>query len=213
LILVVAFIYGAIKLFRKGKPLYFQLFVVATGCRVMERLIVVTTIICGFTESDVSVAMLLGMFSYGLFAFSANYGVLDAIVDDRSDVRNKKARILAFIAPVIVGIMAVIIVMLYVKNYSLYTGVLIAIAVIPCLFGSYYNLKHLILPTDELGLLKATRSVNLIALIAYIVGIANNLVTALFPNSVLISQIHVVVFILPVLIVIYSVKGAEQWKI
>lgn len=208
-----AFAYGVFKLFRKGKPLYFQLYVLACGCRLIERLIVFATFICGLSDSNVSIGTFLGMFSVGLFAFSANYGTLDGIVDDRSDDRNKKARRLALIAPTILTVFSLWLSVTYAVNISVFTGAVIFVAVLPIIPSSYYCTKHLFLPSDDLGLLKATRPCNIIAVVMYGVGIVRNVLSSMLLSEVVLALVSVVTFGLHALLVIVSVKGAEKWKI
>ena len=212
-ILAATFIYGAISLLKPGKPLYFQLFVLASGCRMLERLIVVVLLICGFDNPNVSIGAFLGTFSMVLFVLAANYGTLDSLVDDRSDDKNKKARRLALIAPIILTSSFFVIVPNYIKNVSLFTAIILTIAFIPCIPASYFNLKHLLLPKDEMGLLEATKYCNVVALLAYVVGIANNFLASLFVRAESIMYVRLVVYTLPALLIVAAVKGAKQWKI
>lgn len=211
-ILSAGFFYGAIKLFRKGKPLYFQLYVMGCGARVVERMIVCTTVICGLTDMNVSVGNFLGMFSLGLFVLSANRGTLDGIVDNRSDPRNKKARLLALIVPAFNMIACFIVTAIYMANVSVFTGLVIFVGAQPAIIASYYCTKHLFL-MDELELLKATRPCNILAIAACGVGLINQLLSSLISSEIVLAYLRIIVYAIPALMVVYAVKGAEKWKI
>ena len=210
-ILAAAFAYGAVKLFRKGVPLYFQLYVMLCGCRMLERLISFAVLLCGLNSQYISAASFFGFFSAALFALSANRGTLDSIVDDKRNPANKKARLFALITPTVIAAMVVIIVAINLRNGSTFNGIALLIAASPCVPASYYNTKHLLLK-DELGLLKATKSINIIVLIVYFIGFINNYLAVLLADSVALYLIRVIVFSLPALAVLASVKGAKKWK-
>ena len=58
----------------------------------------------------------------------------------------------------------------------------------------------------------ATKICNILVICAYVVGIANNLLTSTLKSALAISLVHIAVFIIPALLVISAVKGAEKWK-
>ena len=207
-----AFVYGALHLFKKGQPLYFQLYVMGCGCRFVERLIVFTTFICGFETANVSVGTFFGMFTMGMFVVSANYGTLDGIVDDKHDARNKKARWIGMAVAAFNLAAVSVICYFYAVNVSLYTSVIILIAAAPAVVSSYFCTKHLFLPMDELGLLRATRPCNIIAVIVYAVGIVNNLIASFVGSEFALYCVRIAVYALPALLVIFAVKGAKKWK-
>ena len=164
------FIYGIVRLFKKGVPLYFQLMVCAAGCYALSDLHTLVGLLCGdesYGLTVVSVAI-LGCFC---FLVSANYGQLDRVVDDRGK-KNTKAALIAGIFPA--GIAAFMI------GYAVYisgsvTPLHIAIVLLiylPSLPASYFSLKHLLIPVDELGLLRATRGCNILTLTICLLEIA-----------------------------------------
>ena len=75
-----AFGYGAIRLFKKRKPMYLQLLVCASGCFALEQLSYIVNLWCGVT-AVVSIGM-FGIFGCNFFLLSANFGTLDKIVDE-----------------------------------------------------------------------------------------------------------------------------------
>lgn len=209
---VIGFTVGGICLLKKGKPLYLQLFVIATGCRMLERLIVVVSMLCGVSDGDISVATFVGTFAYALFAFSANYGVMDKVVDDKSNKANKKYRRLALLFPLFLIGPAAFIIVQYIKNYSVYSGILMLVATLPVYGAAYYNFKFAILPEDEMGILKIIRPLNWIAVVAYFVGIINNVINSMLPGTIYASLIHIAVYAFPMVFCLVAVWGDKQWK-
>ena len=202
-----AFGFGAAKLFKKKKPMYFQLIVCAAGCFAIEQLSVTVNIWCGVYDA-LSIGM-LGIFGCNFFLLSANYGTLDRIVDDGKG--SKKARILALIAPVI---MAVLIGSVFTVWWgSNKTGaVMWTVMLIPALFASYFNLKHLLLPMDPYEFLRATKPCNIAALVFCIVTAAYAIMLPLGSN-VISGTISIAASASMLLLAIFSVKGAKKWGI
>lgn len=147
-----AFLRGCFVFFRRGKPLYFQLLVCAAGCCGLAALSAVVNTLCGAVQEGFHIS-LLGLLGCCFFLLSANYGQMDGVVDDGS-ADNRKARWLALLAP---GVLAGALVLLLVRGtVPVYTAVF-CLSALP---AAYYNLKHLLLPVDELGFLRATRLCN-----------------------------------------------------
>ena len=209
LISAFAFTYGALKLFKKGKPLYFQLIVCAAGCFALEQLSILVMYYCGGFTQNVYIGM-FGLFGCNFFLLSANYGTLDKLVDDGSE-KNKKAKKNALVAPIITIILIVVVFLLWIK-FDVFCAIMILIIILPALPASYFNFKHLIMPIDELGLLKATRKCNAFALAFYLL---------IFVHATLLCydliNYYFITFLLMALIilglVITAVKGAKEWII
>ena len=51
IVVLFAFLFGAFKLWRKGKPLYFQLVIAAVGCYALYQLFVIVVTFCDFAET------------------------------------------------------------------------------------------------------------------------------------------------------------------
>lgn len=157
------FLYGAFCLFRSKKSLYFKLLVSSTGCLAFERL---SALVNYLTDGYYYVTLGgLGIFGALLFLLSANYGLLNHIVDD--GVGTAKYRLIACVAPVL-SILALV--RIFFCTFPLGPAVACAIIFIllPIIPASYFSLKHLILPVDAVGLLKATRRSDLCALLFYL---------------------------------------------
>ena len=104
-----ASIYGMYKLFQKKKPLYFQLLVCAAACFALEELYSTVGIWCNIYNSAINLGM-IGVFGCNFFLLSANYGQLDSIVDDGNSI-NRKAKTIAWLGPIILGLAIIAIVM------------------------------------------------------------------------------------------------------
>ena len=200
-----AFAFGAARFFKKKKPMYFQLLVCAAGCFALKELSYAVTEFCGGEELPVSVA-LLGVFGCFFFLLSANYGQLDGIVDD-GDKANKKARALAWIAPIVLGgALAFVLIML--PEVGMAIRVICGIAFLPLLPASYYNLKHLLLPIDPFGFLRATKMCNVAALCFYALNILQ-----IAADGDWVLYVSVLLALNVVWIVLASERGMKKWGI
>ena len=207
LVAAFAFGYGAVKLFKKKKPLYLQILVSAAGCFAIQQLSYVVNIWCDVTEA-VSIGM-FGIFGCNFFLLSANYGTLDKIVDDGKG--SAKARAISIIAPVIMAVLAVAAFLAW-KDKELFCAVMWLVMLIPALPASYFNLKHILLPMDPFEFLRATKPCNIAALVFYIVTAAYGICSASQNSTV--SGILSVAMSLSVLgLSLCAVKGAKKWGI
>jgi hypothetical protein len=207
LIAVFAFGFGAIRLFKKKKPLYFQLLVSAAGCFALQQLSYIVNIWCN-VSAVVSVGM-FGIFGCNFFLLSANFGSLDKIVDDGKD--SAKARAISVIAPVIMAVLAVLAFLRW-KDRDMFCAVMWLVMFLPALPASYFNLKHILLPIDPFEFLRATKPCNIAALVFYIVTAAYVICSASMESTV--RDILSVLMSLSVLgVSLCAVKGAEKWGI
>lgn len=203
-----AFINGARLFFKKKKPMYFQLLTCAAGCFMLKALSEVVTALCGGSELPVTVG-LLGLFGCLFFLLSANYGQLDGIVDDRAE-KSGRARALAFAAPLLLG--AALITLLVLSNVGTFSVIVYAIVLVPLLPASYFNLKHLLLPIDPFGFLRATRLCNVTALLFCLLCVAQFAANVFLPEpwgAVVTAVSAADMFLL----VLASEGGMKQWGI
>jgi len=154
------FVFGACAFFRKGKPLYFQLLVCASGCCALHRLWSVVSLLCGFSGT-LNVG-LFGLAGCLFFLLSANYGTLDRLVDEGKGI-NRRQRIAAWIAPFV--LVLAIIALFIAGRDRIGACVVLLLACLPALPSAYFSMKHLLLPDDEVGILCATRLCNVCILL------------------------------------------------
>lgn len=202
-----AFTFGVIRLFKKKKPLYFQLLVCAAGCFAIAQLSMLVNLWCNVTQA-VSVGM-LGILGCNFFLLSANYGTLDKIVDDGKG--SKSARTVALIAPIVMAAATVAAFFVW-KDKDTFCAVMWSLMMLPSLPASYYNLKHVLLPIDPFGFLIATKPCNIAALSFYVITAVYVIGTAVW--GALTDGILAVLMSLAVLgLTVAAEKGAKQWGI
>ena len=204
-----AFVFGAINLFSKKKPLYFQLLIYAVGCFALQLLSDCVLLWCGNALRAVSVGT-LGILGCNFFLLSANYGQLDSIVDDGGK-QNKPAKIAAIISPISLAVLGVLAFAIR-SSMDTFGAIVWAVVLLPALPASYYNTKHLIMPMDDFGFLRATRPCNIAALVFYLCSTLYAITLAL--DIAVLYDIFTVAMSLSVLaIALVGVKGAEKWGI
>ena len=207
LISAFAFGMGAGKLFKKGTPLYWQLYICAAGCFALRQLSETVNFLCGL-RGNISVGM-LGIFGCNFFLLSANYGTLDKVVDD-GGAENKPARLYALAAPVIMAALIALVFFTWRKNDPV-CGTLWFLMLLPMLPASYFNMKHLLLPLDAFELLRATRPCNLASLGFYLLSALYGLLCAL-GNTALAGVTSVMLSVLMLFLVSAAIRGAKKWK-
>ena len=207
LIAAAGFGFGAVRLFRKKKPLYFQLLVCAAGCFAIEQLSNVVNLWCGVTE-PFSIGM-FGIFGCNFFLLSANYGTLDKIVDDGQGTRS--ARWTAILAPAAMLLLTAAAFFAW-RTQDLFCAVMWALILLPALPASYFNLKHLLLPMDPFEFLRATIPCNASALVFYVVTAAY-VICLTWAGSVVSGILSVMMSLAVLGLSLCAVKGAKKWGI
>ena len=209
LISAFAVVYGACHLMKKGSPLYFQLLICAIACYSLQELFSLVNILCIGPDYSLNIGI-MGILGTNCFMLSANCDQMDSLVDDRSE-KNSRAKRLAFLAPAILLAGAVVFVLLL-WDKSPASGVLFVVLSVPGYIASYYNLKHLILPGDTLGLLNATRWCNISMLLYYFASLLYMIALGLGLNAVT-CLCGVLLSAVLFLLAVSARKGAERWVI
>ena len=208
IIAAAAFWLGAIELFAKRKPFYMKLLVCASGCFMLEQQLLLVNLWCGVHEVF-SIGM-LGILGCNYFLLSANYGTLDKIVDDGVK-KNRAVKLVSVIAPVMIALFCVNDFFVW-KDKDIICAVMWMLMLLPAIPASYFNLKHILLPRDACGFLRATRPCNISALILYVVMTA--FVACSASDSSRLVGIFSVLMSLAVLgITISAIMGAKKWGI
>ena len=203
-----AFWLGAIKLFGTKKPLYMKLLVCAAGCFMLEQQLLLINLWCGVKEMF-SIGM-LGILGCNCFLLSANYGTLDKVVDDGSK-KNKMAKLIAGIAPIAVAILCFNVFLVW-KDKDIICAVMWLLMLLPAVPASYFNLKHILLPVDDLGILKATQFCNISALALYIVMSAFAACSASY-NSRPVGILSCLMSLAVLGVTVSAIRGAKKWGI
>ena len=155
------FLYGGYRLLKEKQPLYASMITMGMGCLLFGRLYQCFFLSTGGSMTDHFQIGILGVPGAFSFFFSANYGQIDSLVDDRSK-GFRKYRAIALTGPLVI--------------FAIYFGILfspavlslkIAYAISTIIIGSacYFHLKHLIIPDVEGGIVRCLRPYNLLALI------------------------------------------------
>lgn len=206
---VAAFGYGAFRLFRKGTPKYFQLYVCAAGCYMLEEMwVIVNSLLGNGSQDGLVTARLVGFFGCLCFMLSANANEFDKVVDEGQD---KSAKLLALIAPFDLLALYGLYAFSPVNTESAVSTVIGLISISPALFAAYLSLKHLLLPEDAMGFLRVTKGIDILALIFFA---ANYIYPAAFlycPGTVM-SVFDLILAGMLFGIMILCRKGAVKWK-
>ncbi len=204
-----AFAHGAVKLFKKGKPLYCQIIMWAVGCYSLQCIENCVVYISG-DFSDRGIIGQIAMCGFCIALLSANYGTLDNIVDDRSQ-NNGKYRRLALIAPAVYGIASFAALSHIFPMYN-FAAVVYSISLPSMAAAAYFNLKHLLLPKDELGFLSCTRVCNIICLVFYACAILLVLIYGRVSDTVG-NLLNVILSVLVLALTLATEKGERSWPI
>lgn len=205
----IGFIYGMIKFFKPRKAVYAQMIALAVGCVAFGRLYQVVRLLTG---GDMTSGFQLGVFGVIgslLFLFSANFGAMDSLADDKSRSLIKY-RLISFVAPVA----ALVLYILFVGLTDLPRSVKIASALVTVFVmqASYFHLKHLIFPDVDLGIIKCLKPYNLLALIYTFLCMAEMVVIGL-GDEIGILIVGVLIGAILIGVIISAERGIKKWTI
>lgn len=204
LIILFAFAFAAVNLFRKGRPLYFQILTCAIGCCLLFNMAVITMSYCNVNETLFNTSF-FGLFACTLFLFCANRGALENLFEKPKT----KFLIISIIAGVIDFAIVFIVGWFYFNptNFVFYAFLVVQL---PGAFVVYFITKRLLSPKDELGMKKCLLPSDIFAL-AYCVFI--NLDIATWLKIGVLSGIGDLITALIILgLSISVVKGAKKWN-
>jgi len=208
LLSMVGFIYGVVVSIKKKQPLYFIMIVASVGTTAFSRLLEV--IYMWITEEYFSGFHIgiLGTIATFLFIFTANYGTMDTIGDGRSKSL-RKYRIIALAAPFTVASFYVPIAL---SEANLVTKISFGAIYIVMMASSYFNLKHLILPDVDYGIIKCIRGYNFLML-CYSLLFAMERIALIYNHGILLCVIASLIAVDSLLIVPVLKRGASKWTI
>ena len=203
----IGFIYGMIKFFKPKKAVYAQMITLAVGCVAFGRLYQVVRLVTGGDMFNGFQLGVFGVIGSLLFLFSANFGTMDSLADDRSK-KFIKYRIIAFAAPVV----ALILYILFIFFTDLPRSVKVASALVTVFVmqAGYFHLKHLIFPDVDFGVIKCLKPYNLLALIYTFLCLSEMIVIGL-GNEIGILIAGVLIGAVQIGVVISVEKGMKKW--
>ena len=185
-----------------------KLLVCAAGCFMLEQQLLLINLWCNVHEAF-SIGM-LGILGCNSFLLSANYGTLDKIVDDNKD-QHRFIKLISNIAPVVMILLCIRVFFAW-KDKDIICAVLWMLMLLPAIPASYLNLKHLLLPADDFGFLRATRNCNISALILYVV-MAVFAASSASGNSRYIGIQSLIMSLAVLGITLSAIEGAKRWTI
>jgi hypothetical protein len=156
------FIYGGLRFFRPRQALYAQMITLALGCCAFGRLFYIVRLLSsGYITGSVQLGF-FGVVGSFMFFFSSNFGTLDSLLDDGSK-GFRKYRLIPLIAPAVFAAMYVVLFLF--ADVSLMWKILGAVLTGFAALSTYFNLKHLIFPDVDFGVVKCLRPYNFLVLI------------------------------------------------
>ena len=149
----------------------------------------------------------LGIIGSLLFLFAANFGLMDAMGDDGSK-EFRKYRLAALAAPI--AVIALYLVFILLADTSVLEKSVSGAIAFFVLLASYFNLKHLIIPDIDFGVIRSMRRMNLFALIYEFLCIAE---TITLSRNLEIGTLIVCILtgLTMPLIIIFLDQGVRKW--
>lgn len=184
----------------------------AMGCYAMGSFYHLCQSITTGDLADGFTAAYLGRIGFFLFLFTANYGQMDGLLDDRTPSL-KKFRYIALIAPVTAAL-------LYLPCFfaeMLYsTKISLSFLWMAAIFSSYFNFKHAIISDLGFGFVKAIRPYNICALILTFLELILQVLWAYYVDDyilIVIMFVTVIFSAMSILTIVTLKRGVEAWKI
>ena len=203
------FIYGSINFFKPKKAVYPQMIALAVGCMAFGKLYQVVRLLTGgeiFGQFQLGVFGCIGSL---MFLFSANFGAMDRIADDKSKALGKY-RIIALAAPAAVA--ALYALFIFSTELPLMAQIVSAVTALIAMHASYFHLKHLIMPDVDYGVIKCLRPYNLSALVYTFLCLTEMIVIGKC-GAISILIVDVLMGIDLIGIVFLAERGIKKWTI
>lgn len=200
-----AFAIAAIKLWKKDKPLYFQILTCAIGCYALFELAVLVMTYCNINQTYFNTSF-FGLIACDLFLFCANRGDIEKIFEKPK----RKSFILSIVAGALFFIASVVIGIFYFKTstVSFYLFILIQI---PTSFVVYFNVRHLLSPSKDQSLKRRINILDIGSLVFCVLFLVD---FACWINvSTLTGIMDLVTSLVVLALSILTIKGAEKWNI
>ena len=203
----IGFIYGIIRFFKPRKALYAQMITLSVGCMAFGRLYQVVRLL---TDGDIFNEFqlgFLGIIGSLLFFFSANFGLMDSLADDGSK-RFLKYRIIPIIAPITSLLLYVFFILM--RDLPLLAKIMGAVLTFFVMETTYFNLKHLIFPDVDYGVINCLKTYNVLVLIYGFLCIVEIIVIS-GENEIAISVVGALMGLILLAIVPTLERGIKKW--
>ena len=200
------FIYGAVRYFKPLAPLYAIMTVFGVGCSMLGRVYQFIRLFTGGEITGVFQVGILGVIGAFSFLFSVNFGQIDSLVDDGTDVY-KKYRVMGLIGPVSVAALYLPVLL---SDASLAVRISYAVAAVFIALAAYYNVKHLLIEDVEFGVVMCLRPFNAIVFLYGILCMTEMIAFARGMDALLIVSDIMIAGIL-ILIIPVMEQGVKKW--
>ena len=205
------FIYGVKHFFKKGKAYYLQIVTMAFGCYAIGSFYYLCQSITTEEVPEGFTAAYLGRIGFFLFLFTANFGQMDGLLDDRTSAF-KKFRYIALIAPITAALLYIPCAL---TDMTISTKISLVFMWFAAMCSSYYNFKHAVISDLGDGFAKAIRPYNICALILIFTELILHI---LWANSescgfVIIAVVSVIFSIMCAVTLVVLKRGVEAWKV
>lgn len=173
-----------------------------------ELWVIVNSLLGNGSQDGLVTVRLFGFFGCLCFMLSANANEFDKVVDEG---KSKKAKLMAIIAPTVLLALYALYAFSTMNTGATAIVVIGFLSIFPALPASYFNLKHLLLPEDEMGFLKLSKGIDIAALAFYAANYLYPLMDLHCPKMVM-SAYDLLLAGMLFGIIAACRKGAVKWK-
>lgn len=202
----IGFVYGIVVLIKPNRAVFAQMITFAVGCLGFGKLYQIIRIITGGELVDKFQLGVLGVIGSLVFLFSANFGAMDSLADDGGKAL-RKYRLIALAAPACV--VALYVVFMLFTDYPLLAKIMSGVIALFSGLSSYYNLKHLILPDIEFGVIECLRPYNVLALVYSLLSLIETF--TMLRSAAATNIVSVLIGITALLIIPTVARGYKKW--
>ena len=200
----VAFLYGAVKLYKLEKPLYCRSMIAAVGCYLLQELSSLGSYLSGefdynFTAGNIGV-------------FCASCIVISAEVCLWEEEGKKAGGPLSLIAPAVLVALSVWCFEVLRQDNGILASVFTYVTLIPMLLASFHCSRHLVLARSGDNNFAATKWCAIFSLLYFALTIVY-LIVECYCSQLVINIFYVIVTLSIVLLTLSTVKGEKKWKI
>ena len=204
---LISFIYGITQFFKPKKAIYAQMIVLGVGCIAFGRLYQVVRLLTGGDILHEFQLGILGVIGSLMFFFSANFGAIDSLADDKSK-KYSKYRLIAFAAPL--AALALYIVFLLFFDALRLWKIVGAVVTFFIMQTTYYNLKHLIFPDVDYGVINCLKPYNA-AVLFYALFCIADIIAMSRESQIAVAIVSAEIGITVLLITPLLAKGVKKW--
>lgn len=202
-----SFIYGITQFFKPKKAIYAQMIVLGVGCIAFGRLYQVVRLLTGGDILNEFQLGILGVIGSLMFFFSANFGAIDSLADDKSK-KYSKYRLIAFAAPL--AALALYIGFLLFLGAPRLWKIIGAVVTFFIMQTTYFNLKHLIFPDVDYGVINCLKPYNA-AVLFYALFCIADIIAMSRESEIAVAIVSAEIGITVLLITLLLAKGVKKW--